>query len=382
MANRGGLFKVSGMAGADFEVEQTADGAVLSLTGDWTSMGLGRVYHRLQRALDGQPVARLDISGLGRFDTSGALVLVQTTGGRLPKGAWKTRPETGRVYAMVEKLERDVAEPLPRADLLTRLAARIGRGVYDIGREAWLSMAFFGHLLVAVGTAVSHPGRIRWPAWVSQMDRAGLDALPIIAVTSFFIGAVIAFLGADLLTQFGAQVFAVELIGVAVFREFGVVLTAVLLAGRSASSFAAEIGAMKMNQEIDAMRVMGVDPFQALVIPRLAALLIMLPLLTFIAVISGLLGGLLVTWTQLDLGPAFFIQRIEQNVGATHFWVGMSKAPVFAVIVAAIGCRQGLAVGGDVVSLGQRVTAAVVQAIFAIIMIDAVFAMIYLEAGI
>src|SRR5690606_19153595 len=216
---------------------------------------------------------------------------------RLPAGAWAERPEAGRIYAMVEKLERNVAAPPRRADFLTRSLARIGRGVHDIGQEGWLSLAFLGRLLISSGRAVVRPGRIRWPAWVSQMDRSGLDALPIVAVTNFFIGAVIAFLGADLLTQFGAQVFAVELIGVSVFREFAVVITAVLLAGRSASSFAAEIGSMKMNQEVDAMEVMGVDPFQALVIPRLAALLIMLPLLTFIGVVSGLLGGMLVTWS-------------------------------------------------------------------------------------
>lgn len=382
MAKRRGWFKVPTMPGADFQIEKTRGGVALALSGDWTSMGLGRVYRRLARALDGKTVSRLDISQLGKFDTSGALVLVQTSGGRLPAGAWAERPEAGRIYAMVEKLERNVAAPPRRADFLTRSLARIGRGVHDIGQEGWLSLAFLGRLLISSGRAVVRPGRIRWPAWVSQMDRSGLDALPIVAVTNFFIGAVIAFLGADLLTQFGAQVFAVELIGVSVFREFAVVITAVLLAGRSASSFAAEIGSMKMNQEVDAMEVMGVDPFQALVIPRLAALLIMLPLLTFVGVLAGLLGGLLVTWSQLDLGPVFFLQRIEQNVGIQHLWVGLSKAPVFAIIVAAIGCRQGLAVAGDVESLGRRVTAAVVQAIFAIIVIDAVFALIYLELGV
>jgi phospholipid/cholesterol/gamma-HCH transport system permease protein len=232
----------------------------------------------------------------------------------------------------------------------------------------------------AAGYALRRPGAIRWPAWVSQADRSGLDAMPIVMVTNFFIGAVIAFLGADLLTQFGAGVFAVELIGVSVLREFAVVITSVLLAGRSASSFAAEIGSMRMNQEVDAMQVMGVNPFQALVIPRLAALIVMLPLLTFVGMLAGLFGGMLVTWSQLALGPAFFLQRMVDNPDMfTHMMVGLSKAPVFAIVVAAIGCRQGLAVSGDVESLGRRVTAAVVQAIFAIIFLDAVFALIYLE---
>ena len=199
----------------------------------------------------------------------------------------------------------------------------------------------------------------------------------------FAAGSVGQPLGQVGLTYFGAQVFAVQLIGVAMFREFAVVIASVLLAGRSSSSFAAEIGSMRMNQEVDAMQVMGVNPFQALVIPRLAAMVLMLPLLTFIGVIAGLLGGLLVTWSQLGYGPAFFIQRISEDPKmSTHLMVGMVKAPVFAIVIAAIGCRQGMAVAGDVESLGRRVTAAVVQAIFAIILLDAIFAMIFLELDI
>jgi phospholipid/cholesterol/gamma-HCH transport system permease protein len=166
---------------------------------------------------------------------------------------------------------------------------------------------------------------------------------------------------------------------VAVLREFNIVITAVLLSGRSASAFAAEVGSMKMNQEIDAMQVMGVDPFEALVLPRFVALVITIPLLTFVATLAGLVGGLVVTWSQLGLGPTFFLQRIIDNVGPNHFYIALSKAPVMAAVVASIGCRQGMLVGGDVESLGRRVTAAVVHAIFSIIMLDAVFALIYME---
>jgi phospholipid/cholesterol/gamma-HCH transport system permease protein len=166
---------------------------------------------------------------------------------------------------------------------------------------------------------------------------------------------------------------------VGVLREFGVLITAVILAGRSASSFAAELGAMKMNQEIDAMQVMGVDPFEALVLPRFAAMLFMMPLLTFAAMMAGLFGGVLVTWAVLDLSPAFFVERMLNNVGSTHFWVGMVKSPVLALVIAAIGCRQGFEVGGDVEQLGRRVTTAVVQALFAIILLDAVFALLFMQ---
>jgi phospholipid/cholesterol/gamma-HCH transport system permease protein len=370
------------MTGAGFRIDDDKGGAVLALTGDWTTTGVGRDGLRLREQLAGRQVTAVNLDDMGRFDTAGALILVQALDRQLPKDAWRARPEAGRVYAMVEKLERNSAGPAPRSDPVTQTFAKIGRGLHDIAGESLLSLAFLGRLIVATGGALRRPGRIRWAAWVSQGERAGLDAMPIVAVTSFFIGAVIAFLGADILTQFGAAVFAVQLIAVSVFREFSVVIAAVLLAGRSASSFAAEIGSMRMNQEVDAMQVMGVDPFQALVIPRLAAMLIMLPLLTFVAMLAGLFGGLLVTWSQLGLGPAFFIQRVADDpLMFRHMMVGLSKAPVFAIVVAAIGCRQGLAVAGDVESLGRRVTAAVVQAIFAIIFLDAVFALIYLELG-
>ncbi len=373
------------MARAQFDIggeDSDRGGAVLALRGDWTATELGDAPRRLPDRLSGAEVRALDLGEMGRFDTAGALALIQA-GVHLSEDAWSGRPEAGRVYAMVGKLERDRAAPPRRRAWAVRAFGRVGRGVADIWAEMVLSMAFLGRLLVAMGRAIVNPRKIRWPAWVSQMERAGLDALPIVAVTNFFIGAVIAFLGADLLSQFGAGVFAVQLIGVAVLREFAVVITAVLLAGRSASSFAAEIGSMRMNQEVDAMNVMGVDPFQALVIPRLAALLIMLPLLTFVAVLAGLFGGMLVTWSQLNLGPVFFIQRIyDDGYMFTHLMVGLVKAPVFALVVAAIGCRQGMSVAGDVESLGRRVTAAVVQAIFAIIFLDAVFALIFLELGI
>ncbi len=351
---------------ADFQIDDHQDGqARLRLAGDWSTVSVGRLGDRLKSELDGRSVAALDLDDLGRFDTAGALAVAQAMSSPIPESAWSARPEAGRLYRMVAKLDCMTTEPPRRSAPMTRGFAKVGRGVYDFGAEAMLSLAFLGRLMAAVITTLKHPGSIRWAAWFSQAERTGLDAIPIVVVTNFFIGA---------------GVFSVQLIGVAVFREFAVVITAVLLAGRSASSFAAEIGSMRMTQEVDAMRVMGVDPFQALVIPRLAALLVMLPLLTFLAMVGGLLGGVLVSWSQLNLGPAFFFQRlVEDGYMPTHMMVGLIKAPVFALVVAAIGCRQGMSVAGDVESLGRRVTAAVVQAIFAIILLDAVFALIFIE---
>lgn len=369
------------MKAARFELDNgTGDAVSLRLVGDWTTVGIGRLAETLADDLDGRRVEGLDLEDLGRFDTAGALALVKSLDQSLPKSAWTARPEAGRIYAMVEKLERDSCDPPKQAPGWVRGFGKVGRGVYDFFGETVLSLAFLGRLVVALLAAVKKPRGIRWPALFSQMERSGMDAIPIIAVTNFFIGAVIAFLGANLLTQFGAGIFTVQLVAVSVLREFAVVITSVLLAGRSASSFAAEIGSMRMNQEVDAMQVMGVNPFQALVIPRLVAMLIMLPLLTFVGIVAGLFGGMVVTWAELSYGPTFFVQRLtEDPMMDQHLLVGMMKAPVFAVVVAAIGCRQGMSVAGDVESLGRRVTAAVVQAIFAIIFLDAVFAMIFLE---
>lgn len=356
------------------------------LTGDWTANSLAEAPARLAQELKARGDVAVDIRKVRRLDTAGAYALVRAVGHDYDLKTIQARPESERLLELVGAAAhvRPVVGRGPRG--FHELTVRIGKGVMDTGYEWIDTMAFLGHLLVAVartgGYLVTDPKRIRWAAIFSLAERAGLDAIPIVAVTSFFIGAVVGLLGANMLSQFGAQVFAVELIGIAVLREFNIIITAVLLAGRSASAFAAELGSMKMNQEIDAMQVMGVDPFEALVLPRFLALLLTIPLLTFVATLAGLLGGLVVVWSVLDLGPTFFLQRIVDNVGPVHFWVGMSKGPVMAAVIAGIGCRQGLEVGGDVESLGRRVTAAVVHAIFAIIMIDAAFALLFMKLNI
>jgi phospholipid/cholesterol/gamma-HCH transport system permease protein len=206
--------------------------------------------------------------------------------------------------------------------------------------------------------------------------------MPIIAFLSFFVGLVIAFIGATLLSDFGLEVFTVQLIGFAVLREFGVVLTGIVLAGRTNSSFTAQIGSMKMRQEIDAMQTLGLKAMDVIVAPRVLAMLVMTPVLTFVATISGIAGGMAVCWGTLDIPPAVFLEQMRAAVTLDQFWVGMSKSPVFGLVVALIACRQGLQVGGSVQSLGKATTTSVVQAIFAIIVIDALFAIFYMEMGI
>ncbi len=376
---------------ADFELKREGQGTALILRGDWTAAGLGRAGVRLAAAAEtGAPstlglsqlgLSQLGLSQLGRFDTAGAIALLDA-GVAVSAEAVSGRPDVGALLALVAGARPASPERKPAApDGLYGLLVRLGRGMAHLGHELYHTFIFYGRLLSALARLAVDPRRFRIAPTVSLMERAGLDALPIVATTTFFVGATIAFLGTDLLAQFGAQIFSVELVGIGVLREFGVLVTAIILAGRSASSFAAEIGAMRMNQEVDAMQVMGVDPFEALIVPRFIALLAMTPLLTFVAMIAGLAGGVLVVWAVVGLSPAFFLQRMLDNVGITQFYIGIVKTPVMAMIIAAIGCRQGMEVAGDVESLGRRVTTAVVQALFAIIIADAGFALLFTGIG-
>lgn len=367
---------------AAFMLERRSKGAVLALLGDWTSAGLGRAGERLRREAQDVSEIRLDLQKLGRFDTSGAFALNQAVAGRQVTADFDSRPDVRRLVDLVAQAHPKVKSGAYRRKTpILHVFDRTGQAVAGMGAQMQRNAVFNGRLVVTLLRSIVDPRRLRVAPIVNQMDNTGLNAIPIVATLSFFVGAVIAFLGSSLLGQFGAQVFTVELIGIAVLREFGVLLTAIILAGRSASSYAAAIGAMKMNQEVDAMEVMGVDPFEALVVPRFIAMQLMFPVLTFVAIAAGLAGGMLVCWLVLSLSPGFFLQRLVDNVGAIHFWVGIVKAPVFAGVIAAVGARQGLQVGGDVESLGARVTSAVVQAIFAIIVIDAIFALVSTELG-
>jgi phospholipid/cholesterol/gamma-HCH transport system permease protein len=378
---------------ADFRIEQTEAGGAVRLLGDWTSASLGRAGDRLAAALkaatrtpEAAAAPVFDLADLGRFDTAGALSLslaLSRAGLAREAPGLGQRPDVERLMAFVgQSLHAQATTAVvPRVNPAYALLVRLGEAVGHVGVEIYLNFVFFGRLIATLGRCAADPRRLRLAPIVSLMERAGLDALPIVAATNFFVGATLGFLGDDLLQQFGAQIYSVELIGIGVLREFAVLITAVILAGRSASSFAAELGAMKMNQEVDAMEVMGVDSFDALVLPRFIAMTAMMPLLTFVAMVSGLLGGMAVTWAVLGLAPPFFLQRLVDNVGVNQFWIGMVQAPVMAVVIAAIGCRQGLEVGGDVEQLGRRVTTAVVQALFAIIMIDAAFALLFMELG-
>jgi phospholipid/cholesterol/gamma-HCH transport system permease protein len=366
---------------ADFDIVQRPGApAAVALRGDWTATGLGHVGVRLPQEVKARDGLALDVSGLGRFDTAGAFAVLRALGDGEVSGL-EARPDVASLLQFVREGSRGQGEAGEQAHGFYNILVRIGRGLHNVQLEAFRTLAFYGRLIAALLRLLRNPARFRLAPTVALMERAGLDAMPIVATTNFFVGATVAFLGQSLLNQFGAKIFSVELVGIAVLREFGVLVTAIILAGRSASSFAAELGAMKMNQEVDAMATMGVNPFEALVLPRFIALLTMTPLLTFAAMVAGLFGGLVVIWGVVGLSPAFFLQRLLDNVGISQFYIGIVKAPFLAVVIAAIGCRNGLEVGGDVEQLGRRVTTAVVQALFSIIILDAVFALIFMEFG-
>lgn len=370
---------------ASYELRDDGDLLLIVPSGDWTVLALGDAPLRLKADLERRgPRRRFDAQQLGHVDTAGVFALMRVLG-RPRDGGLELdlagRNELERLAGLV----RDSLDPQPAPRQAPRslhaLFERIGRAMAGVGGEAYAQAVFIGRMMVAIARTVVSPRRLRPIPLVATMEQAGLNALPIVFTMTFFIGAVLALVGSTLLTTLGVKVYAVELVGIGVLREFGPVIAAILLAGRSASAFAAQLGSMRMTQEIDAMQVMGVDRFDALIIPRVLAALIMLPLMTLCGDVGGLLGGMVVAATTMDISPAFFVQRLIEVVGLTQFWIGMSKASFFALVIATTGCRQGLATGGDVESLGVRVTAAVVQSIFLIIMFDAVFALMFRNIG-
>ncbi len=364
-----------------FQVETAADGKqVLSVAGDWTVWTVALIEEKLRHTKIAYD-AVLDVSKLERIDTSGAYLIDRALGALEgidePIPIRGDHPTIERLLGKVRKAS-PAAPPDPvRPPGFIALLDRAGHGAVQAWTEFLGLLGFIGETTATVGLLIVNPRRIRWRSVVAVMEEAGLDALPIVCFLSFFIGLVIAFIGANLLAMFNASVFTVELVGIGMLREFGAVLTAILLAGRTDSAFTAQIGAMKMRQEIDAMRTIGLDPMEAIVAPRLLALLIMTPLLTFAATIAGIGGGLVAAWGAMDISPQMFITRFQEVVPEQHFWVGIAKAPVFAIVVAMVGCRQGMLVEGDVVSLGRRTTSAVVQSIFLVIALDAMFAVLY-----
>lgn len=352
-----------------------------ALQADLENLGYGHADEHT--AESGYEQVIFDFADLTRMDTAGAYILTRTIGchdGFCRK--WSVRNATeGQIGLMYAAADAAVGMAPPLAKPWYALFERLGQGTMRGLSETYDTLAFFGQFMATMLKMILQPQRIRWKSVVSLIESVGLDAVPIVAVLSFFIGAVLAFMGSDLLEVLGFKVYVVDLVGVAVLREFAVLITAILLAGRSNSAFTAQIGSMKMRQEIDALKVIGLDISETIVAPRALACLVSAPILTLVAMLSGLIGGLLVAWSQ-DISPVLFTARLTEVVDLKHFWVGMVKAPVYGLVIAIIGCRHGLAVEGSVESLGMRTTTSVVQAIFTIIVLDAMFAMLFLKMGV
>ncbi|WP_299844635.1 ABC transporter permease [uncultured Jannaschia sp.] len=337
-------------------------------------------------ALPREPVdARsVDVSGVGRLDTAGAwfvLDLARRTGAE--SGAISGAGEAQALLLEIVRNSMPDAPPAPAAlsSPVDRLAD-VGRWTHGGCRVAVEMTGFLGQVVAALAGLVVRPGRLRLTSLVHHMQEVGWNAIPIVALMAFLIGVVLAFQGSSQLRQFGAEVFVVELIAIAVLRELGILLTAIIVAGRSGSAFTAAIGSMKMREEIAAMRTLGLDPIQLLVVPRVLALIVMLPILGFIADVSGLVGGAIMSWIELGVSPVVFQSRLVANVDLWQFAVGIIKAPFFALIIGVIGCYEGLKVGGDAESLGRLTSTSVVVAIFMVIVADALFSVFFALVGI
>jgi phospholipid/cholesterol/gamma-HCH transport system permease protein len=325
-------------------------------------------------------VDTVDLSQAGAIDTVGAWTVLRFAREHDAEivGAGD---QAGRLLKAVEEAESSADIEPRRARLRLRVPETVGRYVVEFGIEARNMIGFAGHIMVASLGMIRHPSRFRMKAIVRQFELVGVSALGIVGLMSFLIGIVIAQQGAAQLAQFGAEIYTVNLTGRLSLRELGVLMTAIMVAGRSGSSFAAQLGTMKLTEEVDAMRTIGVSPMEALVIPRVLAAVLMMPLLGFYSAVLSIIGGAFIASLTLGIPFVTFLQRIQSVVPLYDVWVGLVKAPVFGLIVALTGCYQGMQVKGDSEQVGLRTTMAVVQAIFLVIVLDAFFAVFFSNVG-
>ena len=362
---------------------------VLAASGEWLLASAAELDHRLRalRVPAGKRVT-IDLAGIDRIDTAGAWLLLRTerelevNGNRVELR--NLRSSLAPLLAQVQAggMRPPVSHPRPVHHSLTGFVARIGAVTIGIAARTYRILGFVGLVLATVLRLLRHPGRLRLTALVAQMEQTGVDALVIVGLLSFLVGIVIAYQGADQLARFGAQIYTVDLLGVGILRELGVLMTAIIVAGRSGSAFTAQIGTMQVNEEIDALRTLGLDPLEVLVIPRLLGLLLSLPLLTIYANLMGLLGGCLMAWGVLGITIPQFVHELQTSLEPMSFWIGVLKAPFFAVIIATIGCYEGFQVSRSAESVGRLTTLSVVEAIFLVIVVDAIFSVFFSMLGI
>lgn len=318
----------------------------------------------------------IDATAVSAMDTSGAWLLHRTVRALQQDGhsvqLRGLRPEFDSLLQLIAARE-SAPQPVTTPGML----ARAGRGAWQSLRNAVGMFSFLGENALALLRLTAQPGRIRWRAVAFNLQATGFEALPITGLLSFLMGIVIAYQGAEQLRQFGANIYVADLVGLSMVRELSPMLTAIIVAGRSGSAYAAQIGTMKVTEEIDALRTIGVGPLELLVLPKVLALILALPLLTVYTDVMGVLGGMMMARAQLDVSFGAFLDRLDEAISLTSFLIGVGKAPIFAAIIALVGCYQGFQVGGSADSVGRQTTLSVVQSVFLVIVTDALFSILF-----
>lgn len=366
-----------------FTVEQLVDGRIVALAGSWTGRRSEACEEQAARVVAEAKEDRrvtVDLKGLSRLDTIGAWVIGRLTTELAEQGADvrvvnATEPQKVLLEEVRYKplAERPVRREFPVVDML----ADVGEVMVNSWRDLVDGIAFLGSFVQGLVNILTGRSRVRVASLVTQLERVALRSVPIIVLISMLVGGIISQQSVFQLRQYGTPHFVADLLGVLVLRELAVLITAIMIAGRTGSSFTAELGSMKMREEIDALRTMGLDPIEVLVVPRILALLIGLPLLTFISSMAMLFGGGVVAWIYGGVTPEIFMSRLQAGIWVSTFVVGLAKAPFMALVVGIIACIEGFAVAGSAESLGARTTASVVKAIFMVIVVDGLFAMFF-----
>lgn len=350
----------------------------LRLTGYWTALGVGALEQQLAGiAVPPKTEILIDGTGVKTLDTMGAWILqnyldrLRDEGHAVHMQGWN--PRFVQLLALIADSPAAPPASSPRANTLEH----IGRLAVGAGEQALAFLGFIGESAVALAGNIAHPSRLRWRPILHNIRSAGFDALPIVGLLSFLLGIVIAYQAADQLRQYGANIFVADLVGLSMLREFAPLMTAIIVAGRSGSAYAAQIGTMSVSDEIDAMRTIGIAPIDLLVLPKLIALIVVMPLLTFFADVLGVFGGMIMARVQLGVGFDDFLDRFAKAVSITSYLIGIGKAPVFAAIIAVVGCFQGFQTSGGADSVGRQTTRSVVQAIFLVVVADALFSVLF-----
>jgi phospholipid/cholesterol/gamma-HCH transport system permease protein len=369
--------------GPEFSSQRTGDTVTLSLGGLWTVDASAAIEARADALLaesDGAQRVILDLGRVSRLDTAGAWLIDRARQTLDAKGVDARLESVRPEYEILLREARyhALAAPRPKGGShLIALLADIGETVVTAGADLYKGVGFLGEVVAAIGKSLVSPSHFRATSLVVHIERIAFRGVPIIALINFLAGAILAQQGIFQLRRFGATVFVVNLIGILILRDLGVLLTAIMTAGRSGSAITAELGSMKLREEIDALTVMGLRPVDILIVPRILALVISLPLLTFVADMAGIFGGLLVSWAYEGITPARFLTGLQTAIGLHTFLSGLIKAPFMALVIGLISCVEGLAVAGSAESLGRQVTASVVKSIFMVVVVDGLFAMFF-----